>query len=342
MSDTKPIDGLAPVTLNPIALDLSELVRELRTELTDPTVPAAFSEPDDGGPAATVLRDGWKLIERKPPTRPAMRHEFEDLDSVAAWVKARAPHPEDVDVLIAQHDEAAPAAVVRVLLAPYSPTGDDVTCNVVNHPTLLRWHEVLNKRILQRDLHKFLRSVKDTFSPIAASNGDILGSQADQLIASLARIEYSRSENFNTELAPNGMVKVSSADASNALNVTLPDEFTVRMPWFIGVTGEPTGIASEEPTRFYELRISLSVDIVQIQGGGKAPAFTLECLNWDEEYAFALADAAKHLQRRLGEPFRVLRGTAKTEQVATRTLRGTAGPGVCAASFPRVREDSTN
>lgn len=327
--------------INPVALDLSALVRELRTELTPPTVPAVYHDPDDRGSAHTVIRDGWKLVERKPLTRPAMRHAFEDLDSIAAWVKRRAPHAEDVDVLIAQDDDETPRAIVAVHVAPYAPNGDIVTAQVANHPTLLRWHAALGRGwMLQRELHTFLRSVKDTFRPVAASNGDVIGSQADQLIAALARIELSRSESFAVELAPNGMVKVASADAQNTLNVTLPEEFTVRVPWFLGVTGEATGVATEEPTKFYDLRIALQVDVKAATGGGKVPTFKLECLNLDEEYAFALADAAKHLQRRLGEPFVVLRGTAMTVEVAMSTARGTNGPGYCEGSYPRSRSNA--
>lgn len=299
---------------------LAETLKAAFAHAADVVVTPSFTlDPTGAGKAHVVVKDGYKVVTIEPSHRPAVRHQFDDLGSLATWLKRRAPRAQDVDILLGKSKTSAN-------LAPHSTEADIVTCPTNLTPRAAFWvDKVLGKALDQRSVIRVLTRTAEDFLPLLAKDGAHLGTVGEDLLSRIGSIEAKRITSFTKEVDARGFTKLASASADTTLSVQLPPVVVIRIPMIQGVTKLVKVLDAETETApLYEIRAQL---VVNLPDGGAAvpPAFTFDPLNLDDVMAEALSDAAAFLQRKLGDEFAVLRGKEDSIEVVERVPHFTTG-----------------
>jgi hypothetical protein len=273
----------------------------LVSALGDASPPTTLVGRPDGQGVIALVRDGYQVKTLEGQRVNARVHVFEEVASLADWLKRHAD-PKVVEVLVGEQRVVA-------ALTPRDIHGDQVVCPLHLHPRWARWQKLLDQPVGQRLLHRFVLSSLEDFEVLPVEGSAVGISAGETLASQLAKFEALKTSEVKVELDERGFVRFAGMSEKTEVSGKLPPRFKVRVPLFLGVEqlvdGKPAGEA------FYELEIHLRV-IVET---GRPPAFELSCPNLEVVVRGARIDAVAWLRHLLGEGFLVGLGDLKLNSV---------------------------
>lgn len=280
---------------------IANAVQGLVSNLGDAS-PAITAVPrPDGQGIVALVREGYKVQTLEGQRVNARVHAFEEIGSLADWLKRHATK-ESVEILVGEQ-------CVVAALTPRDVNGDRVTCPLHPHPRWARWHALLAQPIGQRQLHRFVLSSLEDFEVVPVP-GEVVGISTGETLASqLAKFEALKTSEVKVELDERGFVRFAGMSEKTEVSGKLPPRFKVRVPLFLGVERVKDGQPASEAV--YELEIHLRVIVEQ----GRPPAFELSCPNLEVVVRGARLDAVAWLRHLLGDGFLVGLGDLKLTSV---------------------------
>lgn len=271
---------------------------------------------EDGHTVVVAHHEHVKLHVSTLGKRPAARHSFADLDSLAAWLlRSAGDHALVADVLVSESRTVAH-------IDPDDPASDLVVVPMVHHPRFARWVRVLGKPLSQREFMRLLIAARADFPTEYAKDraGDVraVGTEGERLAAEVGKISIARITNWKSEIDKSGVTTLAAADATTTVNAKIPSELNILVPWFIGVkAGDGAGGLLD-----FDQVYSITLDVDVNADGKDGPEFTLTFPAYAEVQLQATRDAAEHLHRRLNVephpdtgPWLVVLGTHATADV---------------------------
>lgn len=268
-----------------------ELLREIAGELGRPCVEVG-TDPN-GGTRRFLVRDGYHVHHAPPATVGVPAHTFHDVRSFGEWLNCHA------DAGTAQVLVGEGLAIAHV--DPQDPNGARVMLLMRHHPRVERWLGVLGKNLTQEGFSELLTAGRRDTDLLQDSAGHDIGWMGTELAEQARNFALAFSGDLKRRVDQHGVVRFSGATSEQTVSGQLPPEFSVHVPFFLGVE-----LHGEEPLYTLELGIGIST-----RGG--EPAFVLRAPALDEVAYEARLDLVTHLRDVLHDDFLVGMGEATVD-----------------------------
>lgn len=281
-----------------LELALKELAEVVKA--ATPLATAPIDNPNGDG-QVMVVRQGYEVQELEGERVNARAHVFDDLRSLADWMNRHATDGEgdaakgkkNVEILASDKQVCA-------LLVPTDLGSDCVTCPLRFHPLFAAWDTIFEKPMTQKQFHKFIRSVPDSFT-----NG-----MGETLAGSLLKLEAISGGKIELNLDELGYHKFQGGSSTMAVNGSLPPRFQILVPVIDGVSAPD----QPEELKKYVVDVFLEVDVKK-DGDKMLPVFTVTAPTLPIVKHDARIDAVEWLTHLLADGFLVGLGTIATMEV---------------------------
>lgn len=281
------------------------------TQTVRPTDAPRLVPHPDGQRGLVAVAEGYELKTLDGPTHTVPTHTFEDVASLAAWLK-RGGY-EDADILVGGEK-------VRVILLGGGDAEEgSATLPLIAHPALSRWLDATKKVLTQRDLYKLLSGAASDTDRIVDQEGKFVEHLGTSIAKSVLKFSAIKTGTVEVEQDASGVTTLLSVSEKTTIKGTLPPHWNIHVPVYLG--GPPT---------FRTLRVCLEV----IPAKDGPPSFALEIPELSVALLEARRELAAHLQSLLGEGFLVGLGITATE-----TRKSQARVGHPGAPFKAVAID---
>jgi hypothetical protein len=207
---------------------------------------------------------------------PRIRHGFTDINDFARYVLRRG-NLEHADVLIQPGPHGAKAVAY---LNPLDEDAPLLSCEVKQSVELDLWRGL--QGVPQAKVLDVLASVPETIlDPPGAKVATV-----ERLRAQFGKFKVSKNLEFESGINENGVTELRAGRDETMTSAKFPD-FTIRLPWFQGITASEDG----EPLFEYDLLIQVRIDTSDTQ----RPLFTFRAPQLEVVKARAFTDLVNHL-----------------------------------------------
>jgi len=296
----------------------------LHLEAEHEPTPAIDGYPNPSGDGELVaIQTGpeeWAIRTFDGPHEKAARHSFDSIRGFVGWLKRWTPRAEAAQVFASVASSIMASNMVgRKLEAYVDPRDPGCDSAVGRAPLEARFAAWIS---LARDGVKLNQK---TFFTFIREFGDVIQGEgvAEHLLASLAALRVTSTENLEAEFAPNGRLKVSGARGDVTISQELPSELIIRLPVYFGVHWFPPS-SDEELTAMraeYEIRV-----VLEVNAGPQYHGLQVEMSfpGIQNTMADADEDLVNHIQHELGQGFLVCAGSPERVDVPVRSGRANA------------------
>lgn len=285
---------LAALAILPTAAQVRDTAEGVQDVLTDAVT--VLPAPNGDG-EIFVTRAPYTLADKPGPRVGARRHQIEDVDSLADWLKRHADAAV-VEVLVGKSEIVA-------ILDPRNPTSDRITTPLAFHPRFDRWVAATGKRLEQFAFQRLVLTAAEDFGKLWSTEGDDLGSEGQKLAEGLLKFSMGRNTEVAVEYDAAGFATVNGKSEKTNVSSKIKPYYDLYVPVHLGI------VDGDDKERIYKVRLFVQVVLQDGQ-----PVFVLSIPELEVVRRQARLDVAAHLRRRVGDTFLVGLGEAKVEAVA--------------------------